>query len=135
MQPVGIEKAPQGTRGLHENRAEIQISSRTLGLGGEDYDSGTGSTMTNLPMEPLSTNLRRPLTLANRVSSLPRPTLRPGFTRVPRWRTMMVPPGTTWPPKALNPSRCELESRPLRELPKPFLWAIRKLLANWLPAG
>jgi fermentation-respiration switch protein FrsA (DUF1100 family) len=42
------------------------------------------STMTNLPMEPRSLNTIRPLIFANKVSSLPRPTFRPGFTRVPR---------------------------------------------------
>src|SRR5215472_1582964 len=81
--------------------------------------------MTYLPIEPRSLNTIRPVTLAKSVSSLPRPTLRPGFTRVPRWRTMMVPPGTSCPPNALNPSRCEFESRPFRELPNPFLCAIR----------
>jgi hypothetical protein len=44
--------------------------------------------------------------------------------RVPRWRTMIVPPGTSCPPNALTPSRCALESRPLRELPRPFLCAM-----------
>src|SRR6201997_3268265 len=83
-----------------------------------------GSTITNLPMDPLSMNLIRPVILAKRVSSLPRPTLSPGFTRVPRCRTMMVPPGTTCPPNALNPSRCEFESRPFRDVPCPFLCAI-----------
>src|SRR6476646_135456 len=65
-----------------------------------------------------------PVTLAKSVSSLPRPTLAPGLMRVPRWRTMMVPPGTSWPPKAFTPRRCALESRPFLELPKPFLCAI-----------
>src|SRR6185369_8111966 len=88
------------------------------------YFASRGSIMTNLPMEPLSMNLMRPLILAKSVSSLPRPTYRPGLTRVPRWRTMMVPPGTTCPPKALKPNRCALESRPFRELPRPFLCAI-----------
>src|SRR2546428_5176973 len=77
----------------------------------------------------------RPLTLAKRVSSLPRPTFSPGFTRVPRCRTMIVPPGTTCPPNALNPNRCELESRPFRELPNPFLCAINQLqvlVLSWL---
>src|ERR1041385_6686974 len=68
-----------------------------------------------------------PVTLAKRVSSLPRPTFAPGLMRVPRWRTMMVPPGTSCPPKAFTPSRCALESRPFLELPKPFLCAIRHL--------
>src|SRR5580700_11136243 len=78
-------------------------------------------------MDPLSMNLIRPVILAKRVSSLPRPTLSPGFTRVPRCRTMIVPPGTTCPPNALNPSRCEFESRPFREVPCPFLCAISVL--------
>src|SRR5215469_9193395 len=70
----------------------------------------------------------RPVILAKRVSSLPRPTLSPGFTRVPRCRTMIVPPGTTCPPNALNPSRCEFESRPFREVPCPFLCAMMSSL-------
>src|ERR1700727_2916080 len=37
---------------------------------------------------------------------------------------MMVPPGTSCPPNALNPSRCAFESRPFREVPCPFLCAI-----------
>ena len=72
------------------------------------YFASSGSIMTNLPIEPLSRNLMRPVILAKRVSSLPRPTLRPGFTRVPRWRTMMVPPGTICPPKALKPAAARL---------------------------
>src|SRR5205814_6120465 len=55
---------------------------------------------------------------------LPRPTFAPGLMRVPRWRTMMVPPGTSCPPNAFTPRRCALESRPFLELPKPFLCAI-----------
>src|ERR1700722_17361487 len=81
--------------------------------------------MTNLPICPLFRNLMGPEILAKRVSSLPRPTFSPGFTGVPRCRTMMVPPGTSCPPNALNPSRCALESRPFREVPCPFLCAIR----------
>src|SRR6476469_3393162 len=106
-------------------RPEGEAMWRDFGPRGESsYFASSGSTMTNLPIEPLSTNLMRPVILANKVSSLPRPTLRPGLTRVPRCRTMIVPPGTTCPPKALKPSRCALESRPFRELPKPFLCAI-----------
>src|SRR5688572_28647758 len=65
-----------------------------------------------------------PSTLANSVSSEPRPTLRPGLKRVPRWRTRMEPPVTHCPPKRLTPSICGFESRPLRELPTPFLCAM-----------
>src|ERR1017187_2082060 len=83
--------------------------------------------LTNLPRRPRSLNSTVPVTLANSVSSLPQPTLRPGFNLVPRWRTMMEPPGTNWPPKTFTPSRCALESRPFLELPNPFLCAIRHL--------
>src|SRR3981081_2012788 len=72
----------------------------------------------------------RPEILAKSVSSLPRPTFRPGLTGVPRCRTMMVPPGTTCPPNALNPSRCAFESRPFREVPCPFLCAMTQSLKN-----
>src|SRR5579862_5341915 len=66
----------------------------------------------------------RPVTFANKVSSLPRPTFRPGLMGVPRCRTMIEPPGTNCPPKAFTPRRCAFESRPFLELPNPFLCAI-----------
>src|SRR5919199_3823474 len=37
---------------------------------------------------------------------------------------MISPALTTWPPKRFTPSRCALESRPLREDEAPFLCAI-----------
>src|SRR6516164_5041581 len=83
--------------------------------------------LTNFPMRPRSLNSTVPVTFANSVSSLPQPTLRPGLILVPRCRTMIEPPGTSWPPKTFTPSRCALESRPFLELPKPFLCAIRHL--------
>src|SRR3712207_6824642 len=61
---------------------------------------------------------------ANSVSSPPRPTPGPGWKWVPRWRTMISPAVTTWPPKRFTPSRWALESRPLREDEAPFLCAI-----------
>src|SRR6266852_2571026 len=64
---------------------------------------------------------------ANSVSSPPRPTPRPGWMRVPRWRTRMAPPLTSWPPKTFTPSRCAWESRPLREAAAPFLCAMSLL--------
>src|SRR5471030_715347 len=90
----------------------------------------TAVTLTNLPIRPRSLNSTTPVTLANNVSSLPQPTLVPGFSLVPRWRTMMEPPGTSWPPNTFTPSRCALESRPFLELPNPFLCAIRHLHHN-----
>src|SRR4051794_34559864 len=61
---------------------------------------------------------------ANSVSSPPRPTPSPGWKWVPRWRTMISPALTTWPPKRLTPRRCAFESRPLREDEAPFLCAM-----------
>src|SRR3712207_147761 len=61
---------------------------------------------------------------ANSVSSPPRPTPRPGWKWVPRWRTMISPAFTTWPPKRLTPRRCAFESRRLREDEAPFLCAM-----------
>src|SRR4026209_395114 len=52
------------------------------------------------------------------------PTLAPGDTRVPRWRTMMLPPTTCSPPHFFTPRRRPAESRPLREEPPAFLCAI-----------
>src|SRR5580658_2791846 len=84
----------------------------------------TSLTPTNLPMRPRSRNSTTPVTRAKRVSSLPQPTFSPGLMRVPRWRTMIDPPGTNCPPKTFTPSRCALESRPFLELPSPFLCAM-----------
>src|SRR5689334_8057644 len=86
--------------------------------------------LTNLPIRPRSLNSTTPVTLANKVSSLPQPTCRPGLIFVPRCRTMMDPPGTSWPPKTFTPSRCAFESRPFLELPNPFLCAIFHLRRN-----
>src|ERR687895_2321969 len=56
------------------------------------------------------------------------PTPSPGLKRVPRWRTMISPPLTTWPANTFTPRRWALESRPLRLEPRPFLCAIGGLL-------
>src|SRR5688572_31495129 len=76
------------------------------------------------PRAPWSSNFTRPSTFANSVSSLPRPTFRPGRKRRPRCRTRIDPPVTTLPSNRLTPSRCELLSRPLRDEPCPFLCAM-----------
>src|ERR671915_566487 len=52
------------------------------------------------------------------------PTLSPGCTRVPRWRTRICPALTRSPPYTLTPRRLDCESRPLRELPPAFLCAM-----------
>src|SRR2546425_6914200 len=78
----------------------------------------------NFPILPRSWNRTTPSIRANSESSRPNPTLSPGLKRVPRCRTRMEPPVTNWPPNRLTPNRWELLSRPLRELPPAFLWAI-----------
>src|SRR5208283_2813576 len=45
---------------------------------------------------------------------------------------MMDPPVTNSPEKTFTPKRCEFESRPFFELPKPFLCAIR---VSFHPSG
>src|SRR4051812_37347683 len=75
-------------------------------------------------------NSTAPATSANRVSSPPRPTPLPGWKWVPRWRTMISPALTTWPPYRLTPSRWELESRPFLVDAAPFLCAICSVLRS-----
>src|SRR5690349_1662248 len=79
-------------------------------------------------------NSTAPADSANSVSSLPRPTFAPGWKWVPRWRTMISPALTCWPPNRLTPSRCALESRPFRLDEAPFLCATTGLLSG-LDAG
>src|SRR5690242_7709861 len=79
-------------------------------------------------------NSTAPAASANRVSSPPRPTLEPGWKWVPRWRTMISPALTSWPPNRFTPSRWALESRPLREELAPFLCAMSSALPG-LDAG
>src|SRR3984893_9315815 len=90
----------------------------------------TSLTVTYLPIRPRSRNSTTPVTLANSVSSLPQPTFSPGLIWVPRCRTMIEPPGTSWPPKTFTPSRCAFESRPFLELPRPCLCAMPHLQLN-----
>src|SRR5262245_50928650 len=63
------------------------------------------------------------------------PTFSPGCHLVPRWRTMMLPARTRWPPVFLTPRRCPAESRPLREEPPAFLCAISDSLFLRLGGG
>ena len=67
--------------------ASLVISEPDVGLFG-------GLMLTNLPMRPRSRNSTMPVTFANNVSSLPKPTFSPGLICVPRWRTMIDPPVT-----------------------------------------
>src|SRR5262245_22722942 len=93
---------------------------------GPDYepDVGTGSIRTRVRSLPQRSYLMMPSTSANSVQSRPTPTLAPGWTRVPTWRTRMLPALACWPPYILTPRRCPWLSRPLRLLPCPFLCAI-----------
>src|SRR5690606_28329285 len=59
---------------------------------------------------------------AKSVSSPPRPTFSPGWKRVPRWRTMIEPAGTSVPSNTFTPRRCAWESRPFRVEPPPFVF-------------
>src|SRR6516165_8080556 len=68
-----------------------------------------------------SPNFTLPSVMANNVSSPPRPTLWPGWKRVPRWRTMIAPAGMVVPSNTLTPSRWACESRPLRVEPPPLV--------------
>src|ERR1700737_3589932 len=52
-----------------------------------------------------------------------------------RWGNVILPPRPRSPPKRLTPSRWELESRPLRELPPPFLCATVYSFPFGLAAG
>src|SRR3954468_6430952 len=52
------------------------------------------------------------------------PTFSPIQKYVPRWRTTIVPARTYCPSERFTPSRFDSLSRPLRELPTPFLCAI-----------
>ena len=54
---------------------------------------------------------------------------------LPRWRMMMLPGMTAWPPDFLTPRRRPAESRPLRELPPAFLCAIRDYSSVSCAAG
>ena len=90
------------------------------------YASASGITDTTLLLFLPLWKFTTPSTRANRVSSLPIPTLLPGLWRVPRWRTIMLPATHFWPPQILTPNLCEADSRPFLELPTPFLCAISK---------
>src|ERR1700712_4442485 len=81
-------------------------------------------TMLTVLRPRLTPNSTAPGAGATSVSSPPRPTLRPGWKWVPRWRTMISPALTTWPPKRFTPRRWALESRPLRDDEAPFLCAM-----------
>src|SRR5205085_2356881 len=66
---------------------------------------------------------------ANKVWSLPRPTLVPGCHLVPRWRTMMLPARTLSLPNFFTPRRLLSLSRPLRDEPPAFLCAMSNYFA------
>src|SRR3990172_9475560 len=71
-----------------------------------------------------------PSAVAKRVSSPPLATLAPGWTLVPRWRTMIEPDVTAWPSKALLPSRLAWDSRPFLVEPPPLVFDMSALLAR-----
>src|SRR6185437_11189358 len=103
------------------------------GCGGYSAASGGGTAVLGVPAGVTETctrpsarrwNATCPSTSAKMVWSRPRPTLLPGFHLVPRWRRMMLPATTSWPPDFLMPRRRPSVSRPLRDEPPAFLCAM-----------
>src|SRR5262252_4530613 len=79
--------------------------------------------MTSTSLRPLRwPNRTTPSVVANRVSSLPRRTLSPGWNFVPRWRTMIAPARTFVPVVTFTPSRWDAESRPFLDEDAPFFF-------------
>src|SRR6478672_10988183 len=91
----------------------------------ETYSDGT-MLMTRRPRRVPNSTL--PAISANSVSSPPRPTPEPGWKWVPRWRTMISPALTSWPPYRFTPRRWEFESRPFLVEAAPFLCAMSSVL-------
>src|SRR5215470_14298521 len=108
------------------------VSSKALPRpGGTAYSAasaGRGRTETNTRPRRPRWKLTCPPVVAKIVWSRPIETLRPGWNSVPRWRTRMLPDTTISPPNLLTPRRRPAESRPLREEPPAFLWAMENLL-------
>ena len=89
-----------------------------------DDDAVSGTTLTCTRPSALRSNFTCPSTRAWSECVRPTPTLRPGIILVPRWVTMMLPARTFSPPYFFTPRRLPAESRPFREEPPAFLWAI-----------
>ena len=118
-----LRDAPEllASAALRLGRAAGASSELRLTAQGEGGSSKPGTMSTSL--RPLRwPNCTVPSARANSVSSLPRPTFSPGWKRVPRWRTMIVPAVTSVPLETLTPSRWAVESRPLREEAAPFFF-------------
>ena len=75
----------------------LSFDSRLISL---DYWAAAATVMRLRLRSPrrIDSNLTIPSVKANKVSSLPRPTLTPGITEVPRWRIRMEPAVTLSPP-------------------------------------
>src|SRR5690606_31660216 len=116
--------APRGFRAGQASEPLQQSAVRRSRAGRSPYCCN-GSMLTVLRcFSPLTAKRTWPSTSANSVWSLPRPTFSPAWKRVPRWRTMIEPALTVWPPKALMPSIFGWESRPFRVEPPPFFCAM-----------
>ncbi len=94
--PKGIRTPVLALRGLRprpldDGGVALPTPRARNGPGPDQLPEGT--TFTLRP-----TNSTTPSAKANRVSSLPMPTFRPGWNFVPRWRTMMYPVSTDSPP-------------------------------------
>jgi len=75
-------------------RVFVMINEDDSALRASRVQLSSGSTLITRPRAPWFSKRTRPPTLANRVSSLPRPTLWPGKNFVPRWSTRIEPPVT-----------------------------------------
>src|SRR5204862_6143887 len=102
---------------------------------GTPFEKTAGVSVSHSPGTMLTTlrprlrpNSTAPAVRATRVSSPPRPTPLPGWKWVPRWRKMISPALTSWPPKRFTPRRWEFESRPFLVEAAPFLCAMSSAL-------
>src|SRR5262249_9135042 len=113
------------TRDNDKKGAGVAPAPVRLARNGTGYSAaagaGNGLTDTCTRSSARRSNFTVPSISANSVGSRPRPTLRPGFTLVPRCRMMMLPARTAWPPDFLTPRRRPSVSRPLRDEPPAFL--------------
>ena len=94
----------------------------------------TKTRLTNLPVKLFTffrLKVTKPAAVAKRLSLRPFITFLPGCTRVPFWRTIMLPARTFSPPNFFTPNRWAFESRPKAVLPPAFLCAILDLRLIW----
>ena len=103
-------------------RSSVDSHSPPVGLCSRAVQAvSTGCTLITRPRAPWSRELHPAVDLCEQRVVLAEADVEARPERRPRWRTRIDPPVTMLPSKRLTPRRCELLSRPLRELPCPFL--------------